>query len=78
MVVWGSQEVIRVRPVQFTRPKQTKICLGEGIILQLGMQGENVPVLEPHSLVCPRFYLDPELSRKGLPGVEGVGLMDLP
>ena len=36
------------------------------------------PVLAPHNSVCLRFFQETKLSRVGLVGVEGMGLVALP
>ena len=74
-----SQGVIRARPGQFVRPKQTRfghmkrrLCTGQAC------KGQMAPVLETHNSVRPRFCWEPELSRMELPGDPRVRLTNLP
>ena len=68
-----------MRPAEFIRFKQTKICLcAEGLCTSQACKGKMSPVLEPHYSVCSRFCPEPALIRLELSGVVGMGLEDLP
>ena len=73
-----SQEVIRVRPSEFIRPKQTKIWPYKGRALHWSYIKRKVAfILEPHNSVCLRFCQEFDLSRAGPSGVSRMGLVDL-
>ena len=74
----GSQKVVKVKPGEFIRPKQTMTWPYEAKSLhQVACEGTMALVLEPHNLVCPRFCQASELSKVGCPGVRKLGLVDL-
>lgn len=75
----GSQEISRVRPVVFTKPKQLKIWLcKEGLCTHQACKEKMASFLGPHNSVCLTVCQKADLSRTGLSGVGRVGLAYFP
>lgn len=70
-----SQGVIKVKPSEFTMPKQASIWLCEGRTLHCwGMQGESFPHHRATQFTSLRFCQEPNLSMAELQGVGRVGV----
>ena len=51
----GTQDAVKVSPVEFMRPKETKnvFCMLGGLWGNQMCEGKMALVLEPHNSVCP-------------------------